>query len=134
MRHTMTSSMQPWLIGDLIDSGAITQSGLSRKAKARECRKCRAWVLAGLDGDVAAMEAIADPHYLTAVGELEALLDERTTYDLEHGRLYRRYHWNIAKRAAGTRHLVLAQHRCQQAMPREWQLPRPERSSQEAEF
>lgn len=126
--------MQPWLIGQLIDRGILTPSGLSRKAKARECRKCRAWVLAGLDSHVAALEAHADPYPLTAFGEAEALLDGRVTYDLEETRLHRRLHWNIAGRPAGSRHLVVAEHRCGFAIRPSWQLPQVKKAAQEVNF
>jgi len=118
-----TSSMQPWLIGQLIDQGILTQSRLGRKAKARECRHCRSWILTGLDADLAAIEVQADPHPLSPDGEVAALLDDRHTYDLEEHRLYRRYHWNIAGRPAGERHRVLADHRCGAPIPASWQQP-----------
>jgi hypothetical protein len=89
-------------------------------------RACRGLVLAGFDGDVCAFDAFAEPAALTPGGEVEALLDDRVTFDLEGGRMYRRDRWTIAGRPPTALRAVLAEHRCQHPLPAAWLAPVPD--------
>lgn len=109
-----------WLRDALITKGVLTPSGLSRKWKIRTCRGCQAWILAGLDSHVAALEVQADPVQLTVEGEAQALLDSRATYDDDGTSLSRRLHWHVTGRPAGQEHRVLPQHRCGSTIPAAW--------------
>lgn len=71
-----------WLAQHLVDSGAMTAEGVTRRARGRTCRKCRAPILAGLDGDSCAQSVEVDPTPLTAIGEAMALLGGRGTWQL----------------------------------------------------
>ncbi len=117
--HAMTE-FPSWLRDALITKGVLTPSGLSRKWKIRTCRGCQAWILAGLDSNVAALEVQADPVQLTVEGEAQALLDNRATYDDDGTSLSRRLHWHVTGRPAGQEHRVLPQHRCGSTIPATW--------------
>lgn len=91
----------------------VNPTGITRRARAGACRRCYGRVLRGLDDDVAAFTATADPWPLTGVGELQALLQGRSTYAL-YGKppsLDIRDPWQIKGRPADTV-VVLAEHRC----------------------
>lgn len=93
---------------------ATTHNAISRRAKEHTC-VCGATILVGLDADRAAGEARVDPTPVTALGEVMALLDGRTTYRLyAAGRLEldHRSRWHITG-ASADHVLVLAEHRCQ---------------------
>lgn len=93
-----------------------------RAARRALCRTCKGPVLAGLDYDVAAVEAQADADVLGPQGEALARLQGRRTFALVrrdgHVDLRLRDHWQIAGTPAGARGLggrqavVLAEHRC----------------------
>lgn len=87
------------------------------------CPSCRAAVLSGPDGEVAALLVTVDPVPLGVYGEALAQLDGRSTYELrrhgEHHRLTRRDQWQIGERVGPTAARsgrppadVLAEHRC----------------------
>jgi len=130
----------PWLLDSLITKGVLTPTGITRSWKLRKCRACGAWILAGLDSHIAALEAAADPVWLSRHGEAQALLDQRATYHDDGTRLSRRMHWHIRSHPAGGRTRVLPAHRCGQLVPHDWTQPaRPARRSaaepaQEAPF
>lgn len=75
----------------------------SRRARARSCRDCHAYVLAGQDNDITALDVRADPIPLSMVGEAIAQLDGRATYALRRRGsgvvLYRRDRWQIGRGA-----------------------------------
>lgn len=110
--------MDPWLRQHLADIGAMTESGLTRKAQPRRCRKCNEVVIVGLDDDVCAAETYADPTPLSTLGEVVTLLEGRRTVALasEGGRrvLHIRDDFQIRGRPAGStpRWDVLRAHRC----------------------
>lgn len=60
----------------------MTEGGVTRRARIRRCRRCRAPVVSGLDDDVMAEPVDIDPLPLTALGEALALLRNVSTYDL----------------------------------------------------
>lgn len=110
--------METWLRDHLIASGAMTESGLTRRAKPRRCNRCNAVVVVGLDADVCAFEVRVDPQPLNAAGELLALLEGRRTLTL-HGAasgrmLDPRWPEHIRTAPAGTtpREDALREHRC----------------------
>jgi hypothetical protein len=112
----------------LIGVGAMTQTGIMRRARIQTCRTCHHPILAGLDSERAALEARCDLDRLSTTGEAEALLAGRTTYDL-HGHtgdrpvLERRDQWTI--RTPADSRLVLASHTCHQPIPAAWTTPMP---------
>lgn len=103
---------------------------VSRAAQAGLCGNCRAPIMRGLDGDVAAFLVTVDPNPLDPLGEALALLAGRATFELrwQHGRyeLEHRDAWSITARPAGThpRLDVVAAHTCR--TPR---LPSPPHGS-----
>lgn len=95
---------------------------MSRRAHGAVCR-CGAAILAGDDGDVAAVGARVDPRHLNRTGELLAVIDRRTTYALDpRGALHRRDRWTIRAPARGP---VLASHQCGRPLPVHWLTPQP---------
>lgn len=109
----------------LVDRGAITEGGISRRARLRRC-PCGLPVLAGLDDDIAALEAACDPARVSRHGEALALLDARRTYELRaDGKLRARDRHAIARRPAGPERTVLAAHRCPTGIPSSWQQEAP---------
>lgn len=117
--------MNPWLIDHLVRSGALTESGLTRRARPRRCPGCGTWTLAGLDADVCALEAHADPTPLTPLGEVAALLGGVRTVELVNSggrhQLEQRLPDHIEGRpACSGRFDVLALHRCGQPIPRQF--------------
>lgn len=87
------------------------------------CPSCRAAVLTGWDGEVAALLVTVDPTPLGVQGEALAQLDGRPTFELrrrgEHHLLSRRDQWQIGggvgattARPGRTPGDVLAEHRC----------------------
>ena len=98
---TKPSGPPPWL-----------RDRLTRNARPRRCR-CGAPLLVGLDGDVAALTAKADPVAISCHGEAAALLTGRATYDAvpvgKNVQLSPRWVWHIR---APRRYVVLAEHRC----------------------
>lgn len=115
----------PWLVDHLKATGALTESGLSRRARPRRCPTCSAWTVSGLDADILAFETHADPVPLSALGEVLALAAGRRTVELglSRGRLELEQRWadHIASRPAGTgRYDVLAEHRHGLPVPATW--------------
>lgn len=106
-------------------TGVLTADGFSRRARLHPCRACAQPVVSGLDANVCALTGHADPHPLTASGEVAALLDGRTTYELtdrvDRSELDARDTWDIRARPAGGDPPVLAEHRCRQPIPADWQ-------------
>lgn len=75
-------SLPTWLKTKLQRDGLMDEDGLTRRARARRCKQCRAYLLAGLDGDICALPAYVDPTPLSALGEAAALILGRRTYAL----------------------------------------------------
>lgn len=101
----------------LVERGVMTEGGTTRKARGRSCPHCGAPVLAGLDDDRCAKEAVVDPTPVNALGEATALLQNRFTYSLRWADAYYldpRDQWNIAASPAGTdpRIEIVVQHKC----------------------
>lgn len=71
-----------WLQRHLEDRGLWDTDGVGRAARARRCRTCRSYVLAGLDADRCALPVAVDPDPLSRLGEAAALIAGRTTYSL----------------------------------------------------
>lgn len=99
--------------------GFEDESGYSRRARAGRCDKCRAPIMAGLDGDLLAFTARCDPWPVDAQGELLALLTGRRTYRLRwSGRYELDPRTVIEIRGASTSDVeVLVEHRCGQPIP-----------------
>lgn len=116
--------MPAWMRQMLIDKGVLTEQGLSRKARIRTHRGCPIPVLAGIDSDIAGLDAWCDLGELHAYGEAMALLSGRRTYELRGGRLGHRDKWQISGKPAGTtRYPVFAEHRCHDPIPTDWIQP-----------
>jgi len=108
-----------WLQRHLEDRGLWDVDGVTRAARARRCRTCRQYVLAGLDADRCALPVAVDPDPLSRLGEAAALIGGRTTYSLRFlsGRLELDHRGQFEIRGeAGSeiRHDVLAGHVCGQ--------------------
>lgn len=109
-----------WLLDHLVQSGHVTESGLTRKARVRSCPgRCGQQLLSGLDDPATcALEVRVDPVPLSPLGEALAVVEGRYTVALhrEAGRLVLdpRSPYDIAARPAGTgdREDVMRQHRC----------------------
>ena len=78
---TTTKPRSQWLTDHLIATGHLAESGLTRSARLRTC-SCRQTILAGLDDDIAALEAAVDPTPLTPLGEMLARIEHHATFDL----------------------------------------------------
>lgn len=101
-----------WLQAHLDSLGLWNTDGISRRARGRHCRTCRAPILTGLDDDRCGLPVTADPAPIDEVGELIALAAGRRTFDLRQRptlRLNHRPTWRIGK---PRQHDVLAEHRC----------------------
>jgi hypothetical protein len=106
-----------WLWRHLEETGAGNPDRIGRQVRATVCRTCHAPTLTGLDNDMCAGVAHADPTPLSPLGEALALLGGRNTYTLHQasGRLELqiRDQWQIQGSPAGTRHDVLPAHTCE---------------------
>lgn len=71
-----------WLEQHLESRGLWDADGITRHARVRRCRKCRARIVVGLDADLVAGEAHCDPYPLSQLGEAAALILGRRTYSL----------------------------------------------------
>lgn len=71
-----------WLQQHLENRGLWDSDGTTRVARARRCRTCREYVLAGLDANRCALPVAVDPDPLSPRGEMVALLAGRTTFSL----------------------------------------------------
>jgi hypothetical protein len=98
--------------------GLWNEDGVSRKAKARFCRKCSAPVIAGLDHDRSAAAVHCDPQPLNVLGEAVALMTGRRTFSLRwlggHYELDVRFAEHISGSPAGSQPGIdiLASHLC----------------------
>lgn len=120
----MAEQMAAWMRQMLIDKGVLTEQGLSRKARIRTHRPCGLPTLAGIDSDLAGLDAWCDLGELHAYGEAMALISGRRTYELWGGRLGHRDQWQIQGRPAGSsRHPVFSEHRCHDPIPPDWITP-----------
>lgn len=115
--------MDAWLLQQLVETGRMTETGVTRRARPRRCPTCQTIVIVGLNDDQCAFEIHADPQPLSALGEALALLEGRMTVALAHegGRwvLHRRDDFQIRGRPAGTtpRWDVLRTHTCHTPTP-----------------
>lgn len=105
-----------WLQRHLEDRGLWDLDSIGRAARARRCRTCRDYVLAGLDADRCALPVAADPDPLSVRGEAIAILAGKPTYSLRYlsnrFELDHRGHFDI--RGDPRRLDVLAGHICGQ--------------------
>lgn len=103
-------------IKTMLEAQGRMVGGVTRAATARTCRDCGAPVLAGLDGDVAAVTVRVDPAPLDAAGEALAVLGGRGTYSLRRsGRRFeldRRDPFHMRTPAGTSTYDVCAEHRC----------------------
>ena len=75
--------MPEWLLRKLDSEGHIDlAAGATRRARPARCDKCQAGVIRGLDGDMCALAADADPEPLSPEGEALAMLARIPTYRL----------------------------------------------------
>lgn len=97
---------------------------MKRRAVVTGCPRCRLAVLAGLDADTAALEALAEILPVTRQAEVIAALTGRPVYNLSvERRLYRRT--DAAIKAGHNPHgePVVVGHICDRPVPAEWYLP-----------
>jgi hypothetical protein len=115
--HEVWGDMPTWLVRRLDNAGYIdARMGASRKARSFQCPECKRGVLRGLDADMCARTAEADPTPLTTEGEALAVLMGAATYELrwlvDHYELDQRDQWRIKGRPAGKPGIeVLVEHR-----------------------
>ena len=117
----MPSSSQ-WLRTMLVDKGVLSEAGLSRNAGIRTCRTCRQHCLAGID--INGLDTWTDPQQLHPAGELQALLDNRRTFNLYAGKqlIPRDRHLMAAYPAGHKQRPTFAAHRCDQPIPTTWTI------------
>lgn len=106
-----------WLAKHLEDTGKLGPDRIGRAARAHRCKDCGQLILTGLDNDMCAVVAHADPTPLAPLGEALALIAGRGTYALHNAgdrlELVRRYDKQITGAPAGTRNYdVVAGHTC----------------------
>jgi len=109
-------------------SGRITdeqlmQAGHSGRKARLAPHRCGAWVLVGPNASRCALTATVEPYAITALGEVQALRDGRTTYDLRHGELEYRDRWSIPGKPPGPDRTVVADHRCGHPLADAWRRP-----------
>ena len=131
-RRPATGARLPdWLVEQLASAGRLNIDGVGLVATAQVCRRCRAVVIAGLDGDVAGMPFRAEPAAVTVAGEVWAVLAGRHTFRLNGripklARLDGRYSWDRELSPAGSIDeynypvLVLVEHKCGIPVPAEF--------------
>lgn len=104
-------AMTPWLKKHLVDTGVMTADRVTRRPTTRTCRDCQVPVIAALLDEAISRRLELDPAFLTPLGELQALLLERPTYQWTDGTITDRDPWRITGRPASTVR-VLAEHAC----------------------
>lgn len=109
-----------WLWRHLEQTGVVGPDRVGRTARATACRTCHGPTLTGLDNDMCATVAHADPEPIDTLGEALALLAGRKTYALHPSangyELVLRYDKQIAGAQPGARRYdVLAEHACNSA-------------------
>ncbi len=111
-----------WLATMLIDKGVMSESGLTRNAGIRTCRTCHQHCLAGID--INGRDTWLDPQQLHPAGELQALLDDRRTFNLYAGKhlMPRDRHLMAAYPAGHKQRPTFAAHRCGQPIPTTWTI------------
>lgn len=104
----------PLLWARVLGTGEL-DGPIVRAAGAGVCRRCRGFLILGLDSDRCALDAKADAEPVSALGEAQALVLGLRTYDL--GRT--KGAWHLEWRDAGAIRTrppgqvdVLAEHRC----------------------
>ena len=120
MDQTAADPNQPATLAALKQLAGRTTS---RTIHATTCCSCRAPILTGLDADVLAVTVSVDWTHLNEQGELQALLQGRTTYRLEappgqRPRLTRRRAPQIrAKRKQWQQFDIVPDHKCGNPLP-----------------
>ena len=116
------NGLPEWLVASLSARGLHDAEGVRRAARLTRCDECRRPVLAGLDGDLAAMPVQCEPHEIDVQGETLALILGLRTYTLTRKIRAKGLGWNLDLRdrwaiESGQRTALLAQHRCDVAIP-----------------
>lgn len=105
---------------------APTVSATRRTVQPRQCRRCRAIVLVGLDGDRAGFPVAVDPTPITHAGELWCLvhpIGQRYTYMLFNQELTMRDS-HALRRPISIRHInAVPEHWCNQPVPPQFHAP-----------
>lgn len=109
--------MDPKAQARAIAAGHMTAQGISRRARAELCKGCGRALMRGLDAERCASDVRVDPHPLSALGELQALVDGVRTFELHWRGRYEidyRDDFSIAGRTPGSLHNVdvVAEHKC----------------------
>ena len=117
--------MEPWLKNQLIQTGRMSETGLTRNARIHTCPRCKTPTIAGYDADRAALDVWCDTTELNPTHELEALLSGRETYTLtpsssHNHKLNRRDQFNVTQTP---KHPLLATHLCHDPIPAAWEQP-----------
>lgn len=107
-----------WMARRLIAQGLMDEAtGATRRARAVACERCGLAVWRGIDEEWGGMAVDCDPLPLSRIGEAQAVMYGRRTYELSEsgGRLelWRRDRWRIKSRPAGTKRMdVVVGHDC----------------------
>ena len=118
-------STSQWLRSMLIDKGVLSEAGLTRNAGIRTCRTCRTSCLAGIA--ITGLDTWLDPQQLHRFGELQAILDNRPTFNLYAGKqlIPRNPHLIAAYPAGHPGRPTFATHRCNHPIPTTWTKETP---------
>lgn len=118
------NSAPAWLQQHLIAEGHVTETGLTRNPKPRNCRRCGQRLLAAIDRNGFDALTWADP--TTPAGELGAILTGRQTWQVNvYGGMSPRMHYAIAANSAD-RVAVHVEHRCGDPPPPAKPKPPPQ--------
>jgi hypothetical protein len=123
MTEQLVHGLPEWLVGHLSAIGRHDSDGVRRAARFSRCDDCGRKVLAGLDGDVAAMPVVCEPYEVDLNGEALAMVLGLHTYTLTRRAGSKSQAWNLDYRdrwaiEKGQRTALVVQHRCDLAVPR----------------
>lgn len=124
--------MEPWLKNHLIQTGRMSETGLTRNARIIPCPSCKTPTIAGYDADICALDTYCDTTQLNPTHEIKALLTNRETYTLtpantNNHKLNRRDQHNITQTP---KHPLLASHQCHNPIPKSWEQPPTPKNTQ----
>lgn len=119
----------------LIDAGILRSDGITRRLSVRRCPGCGVWIMAALDGEVAAVAVYVDAGHAGRMAEFLAISQGRRTFEMVMTNRPGRFCYTIEPRRAyhmrrETRHPVLIEHRCGQPIELE-SLPQSQERNRE---
>jgi hypothetical protein len=116
--------MDTWLRDMLIAQGHMTSTGITRNARIHPCPRCKLPTIAGLDADVAAITVRCDLDEIHPRHEVDALLEDRDTYQLRaRGNRYRLEPRNQFHTSTQSTTPLLVTHICDKPVNPTWHMP-----------